>query len=146
MPMPVSELTENDYLILKYISAFDKVSLSQIREHFKNKIDAVDYRLTLLSEEEEVSENMFLLNSSYICRTVKDTTADFENLPDDGYVFHITPLGKKALQDYSLTNKAKQHQNRKDLIFKVIPIIISFIALIKSFLPELVWLWQSLMR
>lgn len=54
-------------------------------------------------------------------------------------IFNITELGLKFLQDYKL-------QKRENFILKYLPIIISIIALLKSFDKELIYIWQQLMR
>lgn len=65
MTIPIDELTPKDYELLSYINRFDSVSKLQINDHFKNKIDSIDYRLSRLSKA-SYKGVMFINNSSYI--------------------------------------------------------------------------------
>lgn len=150
--MGTEELTQIDYQILKYINKFDSISKEQILNHFNNKFASVEYRLSLLNEPDYRiigRTKMPLINSSYVVE-------EFDTIEDESHIthllskntFHISPLGKKTLQDYQLKRKSE----KRSLWIKNawLPIIVSIFTTLaidglKLLLPLIqVWLSNTL--
>ena len=141
MSTPVSELTENDYKILEYISRFPSVHRSDIEQHFNGKIDTVGYRLTVLSKPIRSKGNFGVVipNSSYIIEEFEEVDDDYDNPPKSLNSFCISELGKTTLQNPLIQQNANTKLNRRELFFKIgnftlsiIAIIISIIALLRQ--------------
>lgn len=114
MVTPQNSLTNDEYALLNYINKFDSVSKKQMLNHFNGKINALEYRLSLLAEPEYENLAGFhfpIENSNYIIE-------EFEYIVgNDGSTntisknsFHISELGKKTLQDF-LSNKRSERIN-----------------------------------
>lgn len=122
MAIPVSELTDIDYKIFEYLCKIDSASLDQIMKQFP-KMD-VHFRLNQLAMPDLDKDSNLVHNSSYLMGIADFVINDAGNqklVSKD--VFCITPLGKKALQDYHSRNKS---ENRK--LWKTnawIPIIVT---------------------
>lgn len=66
------------------------------------------------------------------------------NHNDLNYAVDVTVL--KDGINYFADKKKNRTSNRRDWIKTYIPITISFIALLKSFDTEIIWLWKQLMQ
>lgn len=66
------------------------------------------------------------------------------NHNDLNYAVDVTVL--KDGINYFADKKKNRTSNRRDWIKTYIPITISFIALLKSFDNEIIWLWKQLMQ
>lgn len=138
MAVSTDKLTNIDYEILSYISRFGSVSREEIIKYFPN-VESVDYRLEYLSQPEyhhSTSGISFPLeNTSYIEKeydAIKKTNGSTIHASRDFY--HISALGKKALQDYS---HEKQRVFRRTLWTEIrlwLALLISAIALIRTLL------------
>lgn len=56
---------------------------------------------------------------------------------------------KLTVLDYKILQYVQKTSSRKrtvDIILKVLPILISVIALVKSFWPDIIGLWKQLMQ
>ena len=138
MSVPVNELTENDYRILKYINKFSHVSKEQIEHYFNGKIDAIDFRLSVLAKIERSSMYKIPIeNSSYIVEEFEDNYDDYEVPPKSKNIFHISQLGKSVLQDYLEAKKSERKSNLKSAAFKICNLILSIIAIIISIISLL---------
>ena len=125
------DLSPHDFIILKYINSFESVQKEQIEKHFSGKIDSVSFRLDMLKNS----------NSGYIVE-------EFDSYQDDiGFTqhisknsFHISAIGKKALQDYSFRKKI----DKRNMWIRNawIPIIVSFATTVLTnyILPKLLLL------
>lgn len=71
----------------------------------------------------------YLYENGYIEMTVCDKPGDYFAQP------YLTEKGKAKLYDITMQT-----------VHKWVPIAISLIALVKSFLPELTWLWQQIVQ
>lgn len=139
------DLSKSDYDILAYINQYDHVSKEQIIRHFNGKIDAIEHRLEILSKPEH-SKNLkcSLPDSNYLYQ-------DYEDISRPGYqpnpvckgTYHITDVGRKALDDYRTEHKAERLQFWLPII---VSNLIALAALIKSFMPEIIEVWKLIMR
>lgn len=74
----------------------------------------------------------------------------FDGHYDDNGVFIetgayvVTPTGEMLIEDYLLEHRLKQKAKWEDRAWRFVPIIISLIALIKSFSAEIAAIWQML--
>lgn len=144
------QLNDMDYKLLKFIGKSDKVSLVKILEKFpENKYSTAKRLLDLKNITFET-----MVNGRFTFPTTEKSyiTEDFEIVDVDEYGFEkkqssgmysITGLGRKALQDYELTSSKLR---RRDIILFVIPIMISGLALLKSYEHEVSWLLQQLLQ
>ena len=131
MSIPINELSETDYKLLKYVSKFKSISKNQIQQHFSKEAAAMDYHLSLLKQplykESGHGFHIPIENTSYIAEefnTISDQNGVQRYISNDS--FHITDLGRSALQE--LQQKAKF--NRKNTLLKSvwIPIAVSIIT------------------
>ena len=141
-------MNDIDFLILEYISKFDSIHTNEILNKFPDNKFSTKYRLKLLSEmEKHSSGHLYLENTSYIelnYVTCEDGFGGTVSKTTDTY--SITQKGKVALQEYKLSQNKISKDKRKDFILKVLPIIISTLALLKSFDKEIISLWTRLMQ
>lgn len=131
MSIPVEELTENDYLILEYISRFSSIHKTDIEKHFKGKIASLDYRLSVLAQiDYKLSGNVPfpIQNSNYISEEFDSNSNGYSAPRKSLNIFHITDFGKATLQDHI----AKKKSDKSELWLKNawIPIIVSFVTTI----------------
>lgn len=129
MSIPINELTQNDYLILKYINRFPSIHKTKIEQHFNGKIDALEYRLSVLADIDcKMSGGVPfpISNSNYIEEEFEEVEADYGTEYESKNIFRITDLGKAALQDHI----AKTKSHKKELWIKNawIPIIVAFVT------------------
>lgn len=143
MTTPIENLTPKDYELLSYINKFDSISKSQINNHFKNKIDSIDYRLTQLKNM-SYSGSMPIENSSYIEEEYNHITDPQTHITRviSKNTFHITSLGKKSLQDYNL--KAKSDKRNFLLKSVFVPIIVTVVTTL--LLDVLKWLLPLILK
>lgn len=151
MAIHISELTDLDYKLLKYINKFESVSKEKIVHKFKNKIDSIDLRLTNLSFE---NDPISLLPDADHCYILEDTSSCSDGLGTSTITYlnsyHITPYGKKVLQDYLFN---KRNKSRTIWLKNAwIPIIVAFITtLLTNYiipkLPKLIkWFYHILSK
>lgn len=143
MTISVENLTQKDYELLSFINKFDSVSKSKIGEHFKNKIDSIDYRLSELSA---IDYNGFrpIANSNYIAKEYDEITDPNTHITSQisKDSFHVTDLGKKVLQDYNLKLKLDKRNFWLKSIF--VPIIVASVTTI--LIDVLKWLLPLILR
>ncbi len=122
---PDNNLTLWDYQILEVLQKNQSLKTSVVKSLLPNQ-EAIELRLNLL------------FRNSYI--TIEKSNAlDVKN-PD----YKLARRGIKALEDWYIQQKTMQRRLWEDRILKILPIMISLIALIKSFWPEISALLQSL--
>lgn len=126
--MFVEDLTEIDYRILKFFKENGSVSIENAQKALPD-IESIEYRIKTLAKPERKS-------NIRIYEPIPDTCCLEEDREEyrDGNItkykflgtFHITTLGKKALQDYQTAEK----QRKKDiwLVNAKIPIIVTIIT------------------
>lgn len=128
MPISLDNLSPHDFKIIEYINKFESVSKNQIIEQFENQIDSIELRLSLLSERSYINRKHTNLDTGYIIEEydLSNKTAIGAPIPISKNSYHVSPYGKKILQDY-LT---KQKNETRNLWLKSawIPIITAFIT------------------
>ena len=133
----MEQLTENDYVLLKYISRFQTVSIAQVEKHFSNKIESVAFRMSELKKEG------YLVS----CEKIID---DYENICEDSDIVAISSLGQTTVQDHF----AKKKVDKQELWLKNvwIPIIVSFVTTVLTMhivpkLPQILkWFFYTLSK
>jgi hypothetical protein len=103
-----------------------------------------------------ISSSMTKYPNGYTDKQIIKKLSEFENLgfvtikwysqnhDDLNYAVDVTVL--KDGINYFADKKKNRTSNRRDWIKTYIPITISFIALLKSFDTEIIWLWKQLMQ
>lgn len=130
MSVKVNELSENDYKLLAYINKFESVSKEQIKQQFHKEIDAIDYHLSVLKQPRYddlgYGARKVIENSSYIVEEFNMVNSPYGLRPVSKNSFHISGLGKSALQEHE--QKAKI--DRKDTLLKSvwIPIAVTILT------------------
>ena len=130
MSVKINELTENDYKLLAYINKFESVSKEQIKQQFHKEIDAIDYHLSVLKQPRYddlgYGARKVIENSSYIVEEFNMVNSPYGLRPVSKNSFHISGLGKSALQEHE--QKAKI--DRKDTLLKSvwIPIAVTILT------------------
>lgn len=144
------ELLDIDYEILSFISHFKKVAESDILKKFPNDKYNTNYRLKLLSTPRRA--NPVAINRSVPGGTLTEVRQEI--IPDTNYIEYktfiekssgmtlnietefvfLTPLGKMALQNQSIQRQAKLKDLREFRFWKIVPIVISIIALLVAIL------------
>lgn len=139
MPMSIDSLSKSDYDILSYINQYDHVSKEQIIRHFNGKIYAIEHRLEILSKPEH-SKNLkcSLPDSNYLYQDYEDISRPGYQ-PDPVYkgTYHITDVGRKALDDYRMKNKVERRKTWLNRLWG----FLSGVAI--TILAELILLWVS---
>ncbi len=110
-----------DYIILNYVSKFDKLTKEQVISHFLKSIPDVEYRFDLLCSETVKRPFVY---PSYIAIEYKeyvDSMGITQQKPTGFY--YLSNAGYKALNDYKVTQK----RERKTLWLKNawIPILVT---------------------
>ena len=95
-----------------------------------------------------ISNSMTKYPNGYTDKQIIKKLNEFKNL---GFVTikWYSPNHATVLKDginYFADKKKNRTSNRRDWIKTYIPITISFIALLKSFDTEIIWLWKQLMQ
>lgn len=140
--IPPSELTVNEYLILKYLNKFDSVSKEQILKHFSGRIDEIELRLNSMSAPEYGKFRPYTDK----CYIIEEGDTSFDEYGGINFTsknsFRISAFGRKVLQDY-LANKKLQNRNMW-LKNMWIPIIVSFATTVLTnyLLPRLLQILQ----
>lgn len=116
----------------------------------------------LLSLKADIKNTITISNSTteypngYTDKQIIKKLNEFENLGfvtikwysqnhnDLNYAVDITVL--KDGVNYFADKKKNRTSNKRDWIKTYIPVTISFIALLKSFDTEIIWLWKQLMQ
>lgn len=130
MSVKINELSENDYKLLAYINKFESVSKEQIKQQFHKEIDAIDYHLSVLKQPRYddlgYGARKVIENSSYIVEEFNMVNSPYGLRPVSKNSFHISGLGKSALQEHE--QKAKI--DRKDTLLKSvwIPIAVTILT------------------
>ena len=94
-------LTEIDFQLLEYVQQSDGISFDDLVKHFRDR-DTTEFRINQLAEGDlQIRPHGFISvqNSSYLSREFRGNDV----------FFHITPIGKRALEDWKF---------QKDRIFK----------------------------
>ena len=109
----MEQISKNDYILLKYISEFQVISIEKVNSHFKHKLKNTSCRMEILHK------NGYIVS----CEKIID---DYKNIRIDTDIFKIAPLGEIALQDYVTQTKL----DIKMLWVKNawIPILVSFVT------------------
>ncbi len=118
-----------DFKIISHISKFPKIEEPKLLEIFPDNNFSTKGRLKVLKERKFIDRFPKM-------RTIPDLTKK-----PNFYV--ITDLGKKVIQDYLLSSKKLKSENRRKFILDFLPVVISIIALLKSFEKELIYIWQQ---
>lgn len=144
-----SDLSYFDYELLQYIADNSPVLESDIIRHFAEQ-SALSLRLSLLSTSLKKSAGSFsypVENTSYISYQYEEFTDQYglTRTKETNYI-QIEPLGKKVLEEYRHLQHVEARKKRRDIVLQILPILISLVALIKSFSPELIYLWKQLMQ
>ena len=106
MPVSQKDLTPYDYNILEYINRFESVSYDRIEKRFKRRIKTIRQRIYSLAEysfESNVSSPYPAKKNNLI--TLEGNFGEFDEISETHFknaYYHISPLGKKALEDYRL--------------------------------------------
>lgn len=141
-------MSDIDFSILEYINNFDFVHIDDILNKFPDDKFSTKYRLEVLSKaEKHPSGHFYLENTSYIeLNYIYHTDEYGGTFSESDNTYSITEKGKLALQEYRLSQNKISKDKRKEFILKILPIIISTIALLKSFDKEIISLWIRLMQ
>lgn len=127
------ELSPIDYEILKFINKHSPVHKEKIFQKFPENIFSTKHRIKNLSRI-----SVYYMYENYIPLGIEDGIPQKEELG----TYSLTEKGKKVTQDYILKCKIQ----RKEDFWKIFPIIVSVIALLKSFDKQLISIWQWLMQ
>lgn len=145
------KLNDLDYKILKFINTYDKISMSKILKEFPEEKYSTSHRIQLLLQCEYETVSQFKIripDTSYMIQYYEavydETTCCTDHKPIDSY--SITSKGKKAIQDLDVAEKTKIKEKRKEAIWRILPILISAIALLKSFSAEINSSWKLLVQ
>ena len=122
------QLEKVDYAILDYLEKVKEANPKEIADNIKSTLELTNYRINELF----VATQFRYLNrlkipnpdSRYI------TTKDIVRTANTKY--YITTFGKKALEDYKVIQKEQLAKTREERFWRIVPIIISIIALIVS--------------
>lgn len=127
------ELNIIDYEILKFINKYDPVQKEKVFKKFPEKAFSTESRIKNLSRI-----SVYYMFENYIPLGIED------GIPQKEYLgtYSLTEKGKKVTQNYILDCKIQ----RKEKFWKIFPIVISTIALLKSFDKELILIWKLLAR
>lgn len=145
------KINDLDYKILKFINSYDEISMSDILKKFPEEKYSTAHRIQLLLECEYETISTFKVRingTGYIIQNhekIYDETTHITTYRDlDSY--SLTNKGKKAIQDLDAAEKTKIIEKRKEAIWRVLPILISAIALLKSFSAEINSSWKLLVQ
>jgi len=115
------KLTSIDYEILKFIDKFESIHENTIFESFPTAKYSTLERLQILMENKLiVYETELIFIEGIPCESSTD-------------ICKISFIGRKILQDYTFTKKQKQGNKFEDRIWRLLPIVLSVIALLKSY-------------
>ncbi len=138
-----NELTDVDFQILNFLNSKKERSIKDILNKFPDKKFSTNYRLELLITGRRNSSGFYIENTSYIVKNYRNERNEHGLIKSINLdTFSITEKGRVALQTYFLSKT----KDRKNFIIQVLPILISIIALLKSFDKEIIYIWQLLMQ
>ncbi len=117
-----------DYKILKFIYDKNVIHIDSIYNQFPDSIYNTEYK-------------MGNFKKCHFIQVIFDNEATGLSLPTKYY--SLTPLGIETINNYLFTRK----NNLKNTLFSnIIPILISILALLKSYQKELISLWKHIMQ
>lgn len=128
------ELSKYDYDVLEYLSNFEYVTLENLLNKFPDNKYGTLYRLQLLSKPEtfkdqtKISKLDSFLNEALI---IENGTYE-QHFFISSNTFSLSSKGRKILLDYKLSKKKSILKYLDDLIFKILPLLISLLAIYKS--------------
>lgn len=133
--IPEIKLSSIDYEILAFINKYGAIHKTKILKKFPEHIFSTEQRIKTLS-----FGSIRFMFENYIELEEKDEyhRPKIKRLG----TYSLTDEGLKSLSDYILNCKVQ----RKEKFWKIFPIIISAIALLKSFDKELILIWKLLVR
>jgi len=128
--LPVSESSDIDYEVLKYIAEMKIVSIDELKERFPN-MNSLKYRLEQLARVERSKTPPYLPivhSRNYIREHYYHRRNEFTYF---GF-YQISDYGQKVLDDYARSNKSqKKGSFREHILF---PLLISAITAIVGFI------------
>lgn len=128
------ELNTIDYEILKFIYKHSPISKEKLLKKFPEKTFSTNHRIKYLS-----GNIIYYMLENYILLGINEY-----GIPEKQELgtYSLTEKGKKVIQDYILNCQVQ----RKEAFWKIFPIIVSGIALLKSFDKQLILIWQWLVQ
>lgn len=114
-----------DYKILEYVSLHDGIPKTDLEKHFQN-IYSIGYRIDRLTRP--LFNESFASANPHFARFAYSQNVLF----DDNHIIHISDYGRTMLQDYLELKAVQAQKEHEDKLLRIIPIVISFIALIVS--------------
>lgn len=114
-----------DYKILEYVSLHDAIPKADLEKHFQN-IYSVRYRIDRLARP--LFNETFASAHPNFARFAYRQNVLFE---EDNNI-HISDYGRTMLQDFLELRTLQAKKEFEDKLLRIIPIVISFIALIVS--------------
>ena len=133
------DLQPLEYEILDYVAAHSPISEKELIKHFESRIDSMPLRLNQMTKR--------LLNESLPPSVISHPYRYKANvLIINKGTITISDYGRKVLQDHINQTKHLQKQKTEERLWRIIPIVTSLVALLKSFWPELTSLWKQLMQ
>ena len=126
-------LDDIDYEILNFVLLKNKVTLEQLNKNFPENKYSTKYRVEKLSNYGYTAAKM-PDGTNYLIQNVLEYKTDkyYNNIPVYSGFYLLSELGNKVIQDYNKNAGKVSKEKRKDFWLRVIPIIISVIALIFS--------------
>ena len=114
-----------DYKILEYVSLHDAIPKADLIKHFQD-IYSIGYRVDRLARP--------LFNESFAAANPKFARFAYSQnvLFEENQTIHISDYGRTMLQDYLELRALQAKKEFEDKLLRIIPIVISFIALIVS--------------
>lgn len=135
--IPYNQLTTIDVNILKYLLAnrHRKIHFHEVLEEF-NSFKSIEFRITLFSTPDRKSLQHISVpipNTSYI-RFDYETIRNNEGISKTHRTpfISITELGIKAIEDYDFDYAERRKMRIEDRILRIVPIVISLLALFFS--------------
>ena len=133
--IPYNQLTAIDVNILKYLlsNRHRKIHFHEVLEEF-NSFKSIEFRITLFSTPDRKPFPYGpITNTSYI-------RFDYETIRSDEGIskthrtpfISITELGIKAIEDYDFDYAERRKMRIEDRILRIVPIVISLVALFFS--------------
>ena len=114
-----------DYGILEYVSLHDAIPKADLEKHFQN-IYSIRYRINRLSRP--IFNESFANANPHFARFAYSQNV----LIEKDHIIHISDYGRTMLQDFLELRAIQAKKNFEDKLLRIIPIVISFIALIVS--------------
>lgn len=142
----IINLTEIDFQILDFIKKHNSVHIKDILLKFPDNKYSTKYKIELLSQQEKHSSGFYYLeNTSYIKMNYEHYTNSLgETSLKELDTYYITEKGKVVLQEYKIKTIKLKKEKRNKLFLQIAPILISLLALSKSFEKEIIYIWKLL--